>query len=343
MSTIRSIAEQANVSIATVSKVLNGKGGVREETRSRVLEIARQLNYHPNLNARSLKSGKALTIGIIAEDLTVFNTPEIIDGIAMTCDEAGYHYILANLRLFKQFGHRMPDEDLHREMVRDTVDVLLARQVAGIIYIGSHTHEVAFLSAYSEVPFVCAYSTCSSLPSVIYDDESAGYALAECLLSHGDRRIGMITGPLDSPNSNRRSMGFMRALYDHQIPYDPRLTLVGNWEQDSGFGYAGTLLDSGVTAIFAQNDVMALGVLDYCITKGIQVGSELRLIGFDNRDISQVTRPRLSTVALPLFEIGQTAAEKLLRKIRGETSEKLLTKLSCKIIERESTLGMGHV
>ncbi len=339
MSTIRSIAEQANVSIATVSKVLNGKSGVREETRKKILELARELNYRPNLNARSLKSGKALTIGIIAEDLTVFNTPEIIDGIAVKCDEAGYHYILANLRLFKRFGHKMPDEKTHAELVRDAVDVLLARQVAGIIYVGSHSHVISFLSDYSEVPFVCAYCTCPGLPSVVYDDECAGYDLGSCLLGHGDRRIGMITGPLDSPHTNSRSMGFMRALYDHNIPYDPRLTLVGDWERDSGYQHAETLIDAGVTAIFAQNDVMAMGVVDYCTARGISIGRELRLIGFDNRDISLVSRPRLSTVALPLFGIGKASVEDLLQRIEGHTPAQMLIKLSCSIIERESTLG----
>ena len=339
MSTIRSIAEQANVSIATVSKVLNGKSGVREETRKMILEVARQLNYRPNLNARSLKSGKASTIGIIAEDLTVFNTPEIIDGIAVSCDEAGYHYILANLRLFKRFGHHMPETALHAEIVRETVEVLLARQVAGIIYIGSHSHVISFLSDYSEVPFVCAYCTCPSLPSVVYDDESAGYDLAVRLIERGNQRIGMITGPLDSPHTNSRSIGFMRALYDRKIPFDPRLTLVGDWERDCGFGHAETLLSAGVTAIFAQNDVMAMGVMDYCNAKGITVGRDLQLIGFDNRDFTQVSRPRLSTVALPLFEIGQAALGDLLQRIDGNIPEQMLIKLGCNIIERESTLG----
>ena len=149
MATIRSIAEHANVSIATVSKVLNGKSGVREETRQMILNVAHELNYRPNLNARSLKSGRAQTIGIIAEDLTVFNTPKIIDGVAVACDEANYHYILANLRMFQRCGHHQAEEKVYTEMVRDAVNVLLARQVDGIIYIGSHSHVISYLPEYA--------------------------------------------------------------------------------------------------------------------------------------------------------------------------------------------------
>ncbi len=338
MATIRSIAERANVSIATVSKVLNGKSGVSDETRRTILNVAQELNYRPNLNARSLKSGRAQTIGIIAEDLTVFNTPEIIDGVAVACDKVGYHYILANLRLFKRFGHHMPDVPTHAALIRESMDVLLSKQVAGVIYIGSHSHPVPLLSEYTDFPFVCAYCTCDQLPSVIYDDEKAAYDLTNRLLAHGDRRIGMITGPLDSPHTALRSRGHMRALFDAQIPYDPTMTFTGDWERDSGYQWAGTLLDAGATAIFVQNDIMALGVLDYCNTRGLAVGRDLRLIGFDNRDICQVCRPRLSSVAPPLFEIGQTAAQEVLQRIAGEACPEQLIKLPCTVIERESSM-----
>lgn len=96
MATIREISDRAGVSIATVSKVLNNKSGVKQETADRILQIADQLNYRPNLNARSLKLGDARTIGIITEDLTVFNTPEIVDGVASVCETLNYHYILSN-------------------------------------------------------------------------------------------------------------------------------------------------------------------------------------------------------------------------------------------------------
>lgn len=341
MATIRSIAEAANVSIATVSKVLNGKSGVKDETRQLILQVAQNLNYRPNLNARSLKLGRVQTIGIIAEDLTVFNAPEIIDGIAVSCDAAGYHYILANLRLFKRFGRRLNESDEYVDLVHDAINVLLSKQVAGIIYIGSHSHLVLSLSEHPEVPFVCAYciSRSERIPSIIYDDEKAAYDLTNCLIAHGDTRIGMIAGVPSSPHTINRSRGHMRALYDNRIPYDPCLTFYGDWERDCGFTYGKQLIDAGATAIFAQNDIMALGVLEYCNANGIQVGKDLRLIGFDNREVSQFCRPRLSTVAIPLYEIGQTAAQSMLQLLSGSRPENNLIELPCIIKERESTLG----
>ena len=130
MATIREISDRAGVSIATVSKVLNNKSGVKQETADRILQIADQLNYRPNLNARSLKLGDARTIGIITEDLTVFNTPEIVDGVASVCETLNYHYILSNLRFNKRYHDNPWDYPESNVLVRSAVNDLLSKQVA---------------------------------------------------------------------------------------------------------------------------------------------------------------------------------------------------------------------
>lgn len=341
MATIREISEKAGVSIATVSKVLNGKGSVNENTRRMILDVARQLNYRPNLNARNLKAGCSRTIGIITEDLTVFNAPEIVDGIAAACDEAGYHYILGNLRFYKRYGNGPKDIKESTELVHRAINDMLSRQVDGIIYIGCHSHIVVSLSEHTEPRFVCAYciSKDKSIPSVIYNDEKAAYDITEKLLSYGDTRIGMITGPVDSSHAANRTRGHQRALFDHGVPYDPMLTFVGDWERDSGYLHAEKLIRAGVTAIFAHNDLMAMGVLDYCNINGINVGRDLRLFGFDDRELASVCRPQLSTVAPPLFEIGRTAAMEMLSILAGNQPEQHTIMLDCTLIERGSTLG----
>lgn len=340
MSTIREISEKANVSIATVSKVLNGKAGVSAETRRLILDVAQELNYRPNLNARNLKAGHSKTIGIITEDLTVFNSPEIVDGIAEACDDAGYHYILGNLRLYKRYGNGPRDMRESTELVHAAVDDMLSKQVSGIIYIGCHSHLVVSLSEHSDVKFVCAYCVCrdESVPSVIYNDEKAAYDLTELLLKNGRERIGMITGPIDSVHTLNRSRGYLKALYDHGILYDPALTLTGDWERDCGYALGEQLIKAGVNAIFAHNDLMAVGVLDYCNANGINVGRDLQLIGFDDREIASVCRPRLTSVAPPLFEIGETAAREMLSILDGNKPTQHEIMLDCTIIERESTL-----
>lgn len=342
MATIREISESAGVSIATVSKVLNRQPGVSRETYDAVMAVAKRLNYRPNLYARNLKRGTSRTLGIIVEDLTVFNAPGIIDGIGVCCDSRNYHYILGNLRFDKRFGHCSGYVQDKTELLQDMMDEMLSKQIDGILYVGCHSHVVAPLPEQKETRFVCAYcySEDPDIPAVIYDDRKAAHDATELLLAKGHERIGVVAGPTDSYHTTNRLLGFQEALFNNKIPYNPRLTRHANWERDQGFAHTAPLIAEGVTAIFAQNDLMALGVIDYCNEKGIQVGKDLALIGFDDRPIAGVCRPSLTTVALPLFEIGHTAANVLLDMTenadRAPTHEILL---NCKIIERESTGG----
>lgn len=340
MATIREISSRANVSIATVSKVLNGKGGVSQATIDNVLAIAQELNYRPNLTARSLKKGQSQTLGVITEDLTVFNTPEIVDGIDAYCESQGYHYILGNLRFNKRYGHHPQNTEECACLVNALLDTMLSKQVDGIIYIGCHSHAVVPLRAGAGIPVVYAYcySTDPDVPSVLYDDQKAAFEATQLLIRRGHRTIGMIAGQADSIHTANRILGHQEALFAGSIPYNPRLTINGDWERDQAFALTEQLIAAGVTAIFAHNDLMALGVLDYCNQNGIQVGRDLALVGFDNREIGTVCRPTLSTVSLPLFEMGQTATHLLIDMLAGrhiQCGQKLM--LACSVIEREST------
>lgn len=339
MATIREISEKAGVSIATVSKVLNGKSGVKQETANEILAIADSLNYRPNLNARFLKSGRSQTLGIITEDLTVFNTPEIVDGVAVACEERGYHYILGNLRFNKRYGNGPRKDSESAKLLHATVNDMLSKQVDGIVYISCHSHVVVSLTDHADVPFVCAYCTSSdpNVPSVLYDDRTAACQAAKVLVKNNLREVGMITGPMDSIHSINRLYGFQDALFQAGIPYNPRFTLNGDWDRESGYKLGAKLISSGVKAIFAHNDLIATGVIDWCNQNGIIVGKDLYLIGFDNREISTVSRPTLSTVALPLMEIGLTAGNILLDTLCDKKTVSRSVLLGCKIIEREST------
>ncbi len=339
MATIREISEKANVSIATVSKVLNGKKGVSQETIENVMAIARDLNYRPNLTARSLKNGQSRTLGIITEDLTVFNTPEIVDGIDAYCESNGYHYILGNLRFNKRFGNHLNTQEC-AALVDSQVDTMLSKQVDGIIYIGYHSRAIVPVRNDFEIPFVYTYcySTDPKIPSVLYDDQKAAFEATQLLIDRGHRDIGVIAGQADSIHTSNRILGYQEALYASKIPYNPRLTLHGDWERDKGYELSEKLIKAGATAIFAHNDTMATGVIEYCNNHGIRIGKDLALIGFDNREIGTVCRPTLSTVSLPLFEMGQTATHLLLDMLAGrhiQCGQKLM--LACSVIEREST------
>lgn len=339
MATIKEISKKTGVSIATVSKVLNGKGSITEQTRQLVLSAAAEMNYRPNMNARHLKSGSTQTIGIITEDLTVFNSPEIVDGIAATCEKNGYHYILGNLRFFKRYGNMQKDEVESAALIHGEINNMLSKQVDGIIYIGCHSHIVMPLSSHKDIKLVCAYCRGGddSIPSVGYNEEKASYAATNLLLDKGCKKIGMITGPSDSSHANRRTKGHQLALYEAGIPYNPAFTCTGNWERDSGYSLAEQLINEGVDAIFSQNDFMALGVTDYCNENGIDVGNDLLLIGFDNQEFASVCRPNLTTISLPLFEIGEASVNLMLSAIAGIDITGQRIELDCTIIERDST------
>ena len=340
MANMKDIAARAGVSIATVSKVLSGVGGISQEMTETILSIAKELNYHPNLFARNLKTQRSRSIGIITEDITVFNSPPIIDGIGACCEKRGYHYFQENLRMNTLGIDPLLDGHKYRKIVNDAMSFMLSMQVDGLLYLSHHSHKVLSLPVIKGTHFVCAYcsSTDPSVPAVLYDDKKAGYDVAKFLIDEGHTRIGVITGPIGSSHSARRLAGFQEALFDAGIPYNPKLTVSGDWDRDSGYSLTKQLLDRGVTAIFSQNDLMAVGVMDYCNKNGIEVGRDLSLIGFDNREVSTVCRPTLSTVELPLFEIGYTSASILIDQIEGKTpaaSGEIL--LGCTIIEREST------
>lgn len=344
MANMKDIAERAGVSIATVSKVLNNQGGISQETAEIIQSIAKELNYHPNFYARNLKKGESRAIGVITEDLTVFNSSPIIDGIGAYCDDHGYHYFLENMRLDKLKIDPIKNAAKYNEIVRDSISFMRAMQVNGLIYLGCHSHKVLSLPEINGTHCVFAYcsSTEPNIPSVLYDDKKASYEVANYLINAGHKVIGVITGPLVSIHTQNRLTGYQRALFNSGIPYNPKLTVHGDWGRDSGYILAEQLIDNAVTAIFAQNDLMAMGVIDYCRKIGIEVGRDLALIGFDDREICTVSRPALSTVSLPLFEIGQTSAEILINKIENNpstlTGEILL---ECKLIERESTKFEG--
>ena len=345
MVTIKEIARLTKVSTATVSNVLNGKSGAAGEAKAReIIGVARDLHYHPNTLARSLQQQKTNTIGIITEDLTVFNAPEIVDGIDSYCEENGYEIIIENMRLFKRYNNDFTDTPAHHELLDSLLQNMLAKQVEGIIYVGYHCREIAFLPSRMQVPFVYAYCYPKEAiyPSVMYDDEKAARGVTRLLLSKGHRRIGVISGPASSYHTQARLKGFHSAMAEYGLKSDLQLIVYGDWERPSGYRLAQFLLDSKVTAIFSFNDVMASGVYECASERGLKIGKDISLFGFDNRDISLGYIPALSTVEPPLNEIGRRAAEIVLRQIKSSRTGKKRIYLPCAILERNSVAVLAN-
>lgn len=340
IATIKDIARITGVSVATVSNVLNGKNGAASAAKAKeIFDTARQLHYQPNMLAKNLKLRRSHTIGIITEDLTVFNTPEIVDGIEACCEEQGYEIVLANMRLFKRYDNNLTDTPEHVALFDKIMRNLLAKQVEGFVYIGYHRRVVSYQPPANDIPFVYAYCTPSEprYHSVIFDDEGAGFAVGKALIEHGHRDIGLICGPMTSLNVQARLSGFQRALYDAGILYNVALTTFGDWSRESGYACAQQLLQKGVTAIFAFNDMMASGVYSYCIEHNIVVGQDISLFGYDNLSVAEAFSPPISSVESPLNEMGRRSAELVLEQIHSsQTIPPQQWVLPCKIHLRPS-------
>ncbi|AZN39359.1 LacI family DNA-binding transcriptional regulator [Paenibacillus albus] len=342
---IKEIAAKADVSTATVSYVLNGTRNVKHKTRERVLRVIEELNYKPNDIAKSLKSRRTNTIGVIAEDVTVFNVPEIIDGINDFADRHDMHILLTNLRLHKRIGHNFDQLDDYRKYAENAVNELLSKQVEGIIYIGAHPRDLTGLIDTAGKPIIYTYCYTQNDPSIQYNDEQASFEAMSHLASQGHTRIAIISGIMNSLPSRLRFNGYYKAITEFQLPFDPQLIKLGDWEAESGYRLTQELLalDERPTAIVAMNDVMAVGVLRAASEAGVTIPHDLSVVGFDNREFSSYLIPQITTMDLPLHEMGFQAMDSLMCIIRGETPDPANHLPACKLIERDSVAPPARV
>ena len=324
MVTIKEIAQMCNVSAATVSNILNGKDKAGEETKQKVLQAVKETGYQPNYIAQGLRNSKTKTIGIIAEDIAQFTTPGMIESIMEYCEEKGYRTIVQNLRLYARWSDKWYDRDADYHSILDpALQELLSVKVDGIIYIAGHARVIHCFPEDFNVPAVMAYAYADSpsVPSIAIDDEASAYELVMHLLSKGHRKIGVIGGWQNNIHTQKRLLGYQRALFDAKVLFEPGLVRYGDFERGTGYREAEGLLEAGVSAIFCMTDRMAGGVYDYLEERGITVGKEISVVGFDDQDIAAYFRPSLTTTGLPLYEIGYKAAKVLLDKIENGSAE----------------------
>ncbi len=344
MANIKQVADACGVSIATVSNIFNGKGRVSEETKERIFRIAKEMNYVPNIMAKNLKQRRSNVIGIITEDLTVFNSVGIVDGIHEFLEENEYTFLLGNLRLFKKYNNKFYHNEEYLNQVQEEFHMMKSAQVAGIIYVCAHCREINFLPDTDQIPVAIAYglSKNESVSSIIYDDEQAAYDATNELIQNGHRKIGLIMGDKFSMHTSARMRGYQRALFDHDILCNPDYICEEDWTREKGYEAADTLISNGVTAIFSMNDEMAAGVYDYAHANNLMIGKELSLIGFDNREICTALMPALTTMAIPLSEIGRRAAEWIVDNLdECNPGVERKSHVKCSLVKRDSVNRIG--
>lgn len=341
MVTIKELAKCCGVSVATVSNILNNKPGASENTRKQVLEMAEKLNYTPNVVAKNLKLQKTRSIGVIAEDMTIFSIPDIIDGITDYCQKLDYQILLTNLRLFKKYNDTYYNRYDYFGLVGLEIKKLIEKQVEGIIYVAAHERIIRCIPDTLTIPAVMAYgySKSSKVPSVVVDDVHGAAEIMQYLVENGHKRVGVITGKPDSIHAQARLVGYQQVLFNNDILYDPGLVVEGDWTRESGYRCAGMLLEKGVSAIFCMNDLMAGGVYDRIDELGLKTGIDISVAGFDNRELSGYYRPPLTTISLPLHDIGYKASELIIDRLNGQDlsmdSENVCS-IGCKLLIRGS-------
>jgi len=340
---IKDVAKRANVSPAAVSYALNNTGGVSKETADRVLDAAKELNYRPNFAARSLKTQRTKTIGVLVEDVTIFNAPDIIDGINEAAESQGYSIILSNLRLAKRIGLDFTEALAHRDLVRQKLDEMYFKQVEGIIYVGMHSRDVSPLVDVGPLPLVYTYCMSSRDGDmyVTYHDRLTAYRACRYLLDKGHRSIGFITGPRGHVETFvDRLQGSKDALKEFDLAVTDSQVAEGDWDYESGFEGARHLLSQeGITAVFAMNDLMALGAMAFCQDRSLAVPNRVSVMGFDNRESSRYFVPGLTTMALPLRTMGERAAQIIIKTINNEAIEDRTIRLPGELIARDSVVS----
>ena len=308
---LHEVAKVANVSIATVSRAINNpKGSVTPETRKRVMAAVEKLNYRPNMIARSFRSQKTKTIGIIVSDITHPHVANLIAGAESVLKKSGYIYILSNAA-----------NSLEGEKIG--VELFLQNRVDGILstgFAGPSTKDIFFPLIENNVPLVLIGSSLynNKVPSVYVDHARGGYLATEHLIKSGHKNILYMSGY--HPDSEPRLKGYRNALKDADIPINDDLVIYGGNTPEDGYKSIIKFLNKNncPTAIFCFDDTVALGAMRGIYEKGLKIPSDCSVIGFDNIPYCQFSCPKLTTIAQPAVQMGEQGAKLLLELLNGK-------------------------
>jgi LacI family transcriptional regulator len=313
MSNMRDVAIKAGVSVSTVSHVINETRFVSQETRSRVINAMEELNYQPNMLASSLrrKDKRTQTLGLLVPDsMNPFFT-EALRGVEDACFAANYNVFLCN-------SENLPEKEL------EYLEVLISKQIDGIILISTGTEDSLYLLEQHDIPTVLVDRELgqNKFDNVIIDNQMGGQIAIQYLIKLNHTRIGCITGPNFLTPSAKRVHGYRKTLMDSGIAIDDALIVQGDFRPQSGYTGMNKLfaLEDRPTAVFACNDLMAIGAIHAIHERRLNVPLDISVIGFDDIMFSSYTMPPLTTVAQPSYEMGLIAAERLINRLSGTSS-----------------------
>ena len=310
--TIYDVAKKAGVSMATVSRVVNGNPNVKPGTRKKVMEVIDELDYRPNAVARGLASKKTTTVGVIIPDVTNVYFSSLARGIDDVATMYKYNIILAN-------------SDGNEEKEIQVFNTLLAKQVDGIIYMGTHlTEKLREQIKRSKTPVVLAGSIDhkNEFVSVHVDYVKAVKEAVNNLLAQGDKRVAFVSGPLNYPiNGEYRLKGYKEALAENGIEFDQDLVFETNDSYRAGETLWPALSAAHADAAFVADDELATGVLNGAVDAGAQIPAEFEVITGNDSKLTQIVRPKLSSITQPLYDIGAVAMRCLTKMMNKEDED----------------------
>ncbi|WP_283595622.1 catabolite control protein A [Limosilactobacillus sp. DJ3M12] len=328
--TIYTVAREARVSMATVSRVVNGNPNVKPETRQKVLDVIKQLNYRPNAVARGLASKKTTTVGVVIPNITDPYFAELALGIDDVASMYKYNIILTN-------------SDSDDEKILKVVRSLLAKQVDGLIFMG---HDVSddlrneFESTNTPVVVAGSVVNDDALPSVRINYQAAAKEATEFLLKHGDQQVAYITGPLRySINGEDRLNGYKEALANNNVPFNESLVIETDGSYQAGYAKAQEVIEKGLKATYITDDSLAAGLLNGLTDAGISVPDDFELISSNDTNYTKVVRPTITSITQPLYDLGAISMRLLTKLMDGDDSnddEKNVI-LDHGFVERQST------
>ncbi len=331
--TIKDIAKHTNLSITTVSLVLNNKADrIPERTKKLVLKTAKELNYLPNQLAIGLRNRKTKTVGLLLPDIRNNFFSALAKYSEDACRSKGWTLILCNTG------------DHYRRDI-DYINVLASKKVDGILYcMSADTDKAKFAQIYSllhSLNMPCVMMDRSyefpDLAAVKINHKLGGYEATKHLLSIGHRRIACITGPAHLKESHDRILGYQMALEEYRVPYEPALIYEGNYQMSGGQKGIQSLRNTPYTAVFCCNDLMAFGALQALRKQNKKVPDDVSLVGYDDIIFAKMLDVPLTTIRQPIGKVGSTAVEKLIQSIEENEPIENVPIFDPELVVREST------
>lgn len=329
MATMKDVARIAGVSTSTVSHVVNNTRFVSDEIRERILKVVADLNYSPSALARSLKINQTRTLGMI---VTTSNNPffaELVAGVERICYQHGYTLVLCNT-----------EGDPAR--LSHSLEALLQKRIDGLLLMCTEARSASadVFERHPAVPIVVMdWGPLNTKADRIQDNSArGGYLATRHLIEKGHRKIGFITGPLDKLPAQSRQDGYRQALAEAGITFRPEYIVVGDFEFTGGIVGMQQLLalDEPPTAVFAGNDVSAVGVYQALYRAGLRVPQDISVMGYDDIELARYLTPPLTTIHQPQEALCRKAVETLLERIQGVKDEPRLITLEPVLVQRES-------